>query len=1561
MIAILYVGEPSSKKLLAGALGKDVVALPNATTPALLKTSATIWMAGGAPAVKAFREAGLLPKGRQRTLGWYRGQVFQPDDYPDRRVMVTQTPDSIRYDLSIFSDVGRDVFLARRFLSTGDVSPTLGRYEWVSDLGGVRRYVEARIASDGRCELSLDLETEGLDPFDPSKRILTVSASAEAGISDVVDLRDLMPDGLERLLNDLRFFLTDPRVYLVGANFKFDMLWLRIKFGLICENLQFDTCQGGSLLDENRRNSLSNHTFDYAPELAGYDYPLERTYDKSRMDSVPSTDLLPYCLSGNSLIQLGDGSWAPIKRIVLDEYRGDVMSFDGNGLVPKRVTGWHRTPGFDGNWLRIKTKDGPNGRWGTLGPRFTPEHEVYTRRGLVAVQDLQKSFDAVLDGSADLTPDQRSIVLGSLLGDGGFTEKNGKGVGFGWSQAPERAGYAQWKADALRHWEPRLRGDGRWATAFAPTFASLERRFARKNIGCHRYRKLVVTPDVLSALGALGLAVWIQDDGCAERSNGDVSAVRLIARKLDDEERGHVLAWLSHFGLNARYNNQQGFFRFGPTELPRLMEIIGPWVHPQCAYKFPKGSWGCGAVDTTWIPHASEVVDVAPAPYAPKTDGAGVRYCITVEDTHNFLTRVGIVANCGGDTDSCLRVARAQRRELAERSRTPTGGIARKSLASVYVNVVRPTQHLLHEIETGGILVDVERFHALGESWRKQILDVRAEAAGYLTSSLVKKHGLEYDGAGRALAPLSKPRLIIDALFSPSGLNLPPVMTSEKAKLPSTAEQHLRMFSSHPEAGPLVDCYLRHAKLAKIHSTYYEGFAKHLRNDGRWHPTYATHRAGADDGGPAGTVSGRASASDPAIQCLDGNSRVLTSVGWLAIRSVVSRCEGGEHLSVLTHTGEWRAVISTYRNGTKPVFDVSSESGKMLRSTANHPYLTRRGWVRTDKLREGDACFEYEEKREQREVRKAARINQNPDLLLMGCDEESLSVINEQGLASLWRARDYSMRPLAEIRGLSRGHGDEAWQELVYRENKQRRELRAGELCLGAGDAAATQSAQHEVDYARRRDSYRGGVGTKGWYQPGAAALPPLDRDSDGGSFAPGSVLEQGLFQEGRIVSVTPAGVAETFDLTIEGAHSFIAEGLVVHNTLPKRSDLAKPLRDCIVAPEGYGILSRDYSQGELRVAACWAPEPRMIEAYANGMDLHVLTPATMRGISYEEAAAWKESDPDAHKEIRRTGKVCIAEGSPVLTDRGLVPIERVLETDRVWDGIEWVRHEGVVYRGRRGVIERDGVTGTPDHIVYLENGERTFLVNAGASAPERRIARTEIDGRAVNLPAGYDSLVSERDERQAVAPAVLKMRVYDIANAGPRHRFTVSGRLVANCNFGLVYGLRANGLVHYAKALFDMDLTLDEAVEMRDGFFGTYTSLLEWHNREIFLASTRGYSESPLGRRRHLPLITSQDYRVAGHEKNKAINFPIQSCLGDMMWWAMSRVLEEGSWLIPFGQIHDNGLWYYPLDREQEALDLTGEVMGNLPFEEAFGWRPPLKFESDAEIGLRLGSMTEL
>lgn len=77
-------------------------------------------------------------------------------------------------------------------------------------------------------------------------------------------------------------------------------------------------------------------------------------------------------------------------------------------------------------------------------------------------------------------------------------------------------------------------------------------------------------------------------------------------------------------------------------------------------------------------------------------------------------------------------------------------------------------------------------------------------------------------------------------------------------------------------------------------------------------------------------------------------------------------------------------------------------------------------------------------------------------------------------------------------------------------------------------------------------------------------------------------------------------------------------------------------VKKAFIPPVGWEMHQYDYSQAELRIIAEFADETNMLEAYANGQDLHALTAAAMLGVTIEQ---FYELDPKAQKSARQKAK----------------------------------------------------------------------------------------------------------------------------------------------------------------------------------------------------------------------------------------------------------------------------------------------------------------------------------
>lgn len=247
--------------------------------------------------------------------------------------------------------------------------------------------------------------------------------------------------------------------------------------------------------------------------------------------------------------------------------------------------------------------------------------------------------------------------------------------------------------------------------------------------------------------------------------------------------------------------------------------------------------------------------------------------------------------------------------------------------------------------------------------------------------------------------------------------------------------------------------------------------------------------------------------------------------------------------------------------------------------------------------------------------------------------------------------------------------------------------------------------------------------------------------------------------------------LSKNYDANLDGMRELVKGG---HYTALKvlydgvADPLSQLVRTAIIPEEGHKILVADFSAIEARVTAWFAGEEWKLQAFRDGQDIYCATASQMFHVPVVKHGI--------NGELRQKGKVaelaCIAEDELVLTDRGLVPIQNVTLSHRVWDGREWVAHDGVVCRGEKEVVTYGGLTATPDHMVFIEGSDRPVQFG-DAAARGARLIQSGAGGADVLGVKSPDDLTRRAS------------RVYDIINAGARHRFTVSGVLVHNCGYG--------------------------------------------------------------------------------------------------------------------------------------------------------------------------------
>lgn len=210
------------------------------------------------------------------------------------------------------------------------------------------------------------------------------------------------------------------------------------------------------------------------------------------------------------------------------------------------------------------------------------------------------------------------------------------------------------------------------------------------------------------------------------------------------------------------------------------------------------------------------------------------------------------------------------------------------------------------------------------------------------------------------------------------------------------------------------------------------------------------------------------------------------------------------------------------------------------------------------------------------------------------------------------------------------------------------------------------------------------------------------------------------------------------------------------------------------------------------------------------------------------------------------------------------------------------------------------------------EHGPWTFLA-ADYSQIELRVM-AHLSGDALMIQAFEDG----HDVHAATAAAIFEVEP-DAVDRTMRSQAKV-------INFGLLYGMGPQRLAR------ETGLTIPEAKDFIERYFASFPTVRDWLDATVESAKEKGYVETLLGRRRHLPDLNSKNSRLRSFAENAAVNTPVQGSAADIIKLAMLRVEDalEGAGLERelLLQVHDELLFEVPEAQLEAATRVVVETM---------------------------------
>ena len=242
-----------------------------------------------------------------------------------------------------------------------------------------------------------------------------------------------------------------------------------------------------------------------------------------------------------------------------------------------------------------------------------------------------------------------------------------------------------------------------------------------------------------------------------------------------------------------------------------------------------------------------------------------------------------------------------------------------------------------------------------------------------------------------------------------------------------------------------------------------------------------------------------------------------------------------------------------------------------------------------------------------------------------------------------------------------------------------------------------------------------------------------------------------------------------------------------------------------------------------------------------------------------------------------------------------------------------------------------------------LQNIGRGELREAFAVQDGRRLVvadYSQIELRAAAAIAGETRMIDAYK-----AGADLHKLTASVVLGKPETEVTKGDRQLSKAvNFGLLYGQSPPGLVRYAATSYGVTMTGDQATEIRQAFFRTYSRLRQWHGLSHNQAQA-GVTEvrTRTGRRRLIPTTATDWERFTA-----LVNTPVQGGTADGMKQALILIdqrLPQSARIV--STVHDEVV----VECHEDTADQCREIVTTAMVEAMAALFPEVPVEVEANI----------
>jgi DNA polymerase-1 len=165
--------------------------------------------------------------------------------------------------------------------------------------------------------------------------------------------------------------------------------------------------------------------------------------------------------------------------------------------------------------------------------------------------------------------------------------------------------------------------------------------------------------------------------------------------------------------------------------------------------------------------------------------------------------------------------------------------------------------------------------------------------------------------------------------------------------------------------------------------------------------------------------------------------------------------------------------------------------------------------------------------------------------------------------------------------------------------------------------------------------------------------------------------------------------------------------------------------------------------------------------------------------------------------------------------------------------------------------------------------------------------------------------------------------RVFDVEPSKVTSEQRSKAKMVS---YGLAYGMEAYGLSQR------LAIDVAEATAILEAYFAAFPAVRAYMDRTVTEARRRGFTETLFGRRRPIPELTSDNFRVRQAGERQAMNAGIQGLAADIFKIALVRIdaaLESSSLTARLVlQVHDEVIVESPTAEKDAVAELVLGIM---------------------------------